>query len=63
MGSKYTEAQKNASLNYQKTKSQLKITIPKENLARYQEHARTKGVTMTELIVNLIENDMRTSQP
>lgn len=58
MGSKYTEAQKRAALNYQKDRAQIKITVSKEQRDLFQAHAERKGVTLTALIVGLLNNDM-----
>ena len=58
MGNKYTEAQKRASLNYQKDKAQIKITVSKKQREAYQKHAESKGTDLTKLIVGLLEKDM-----
>ena len=54
--SKYTEAQKRASLKYQQDKAQIKITVSKEQREKYQKLASDRGVTLTELIVSLLDN-------
>lgn len=59
MAEKYTEAQKRASIKYQKERAQIKITIPKEQRERWQKHAAQKGISMTELITELIENNIK----
>lgn len=58
MGNKYTEAQKRASLNYQKDKAQIKITVSKEQRDNFQRHAERKKTTLTALIVDLLNKDM-----
>ena len=58
MSGKYTDAQKKASLDYQKKMAQLKITVTKEERDLYQKHAREKGVTLTTLIKELLDKDM-----
>ena len=58
MAGKYTEAQKRASLNYQKDKAQIKITVSKEQRETYQKHAESKGLTLTALITYLLNKDM-----
>lgn len=64
MGEKYTEAQKRASLNYQKERAQVKITVSKEQRDRFQKHAERKGTTLTALIVDLLDKDIKkTGQP
>lgn len=56
MAEKYTEAQKRASLKYQADKAQIKITVSKAQREKYQKLAADRGVTLTELIVSLLES-------
>lgn len=56
MANKYTEAQKRASLKYQASKSQIKITVTPEQRERYKKLADDRGVTLTKLIVDLLES-------
>ena len=58
MGAKYTEAQKKASLNYQKDKAQIKFTVSLEQREKYQEYAKTKNTNLTKLIVDLLEKEI-----
>ena len=58
MGSKYTDAQKNASLKYQRSHAQIKITVSKDQKERYQRHVSRKGMNLTGLIVDLLEKDI-----
>ena len=58
MSGKYTDAQKKASLDYQKKMAQLKITVTKEERDLYQKHANKKGVTLTTLIKELLNKDL-----
>lgn len=58
MANKYTEAQKRASLNYQKGKAQIKITVSREQRELYQQHAERKGLTLTALITNLLNKEI-----
>ena len=58
MGKKYTEAQKKASLNYQKDKAQLKITVSREQRDKFQRHAERNGTTLTALIIDLLNKDI-----
>lgn len=55
MADKYTEAQKRASLKYQADKAQIKITVSKTQREEYQKLAADKGMTLTELIVSLLD--------
>lgn len=61
MAGKYTEAQKRASLAYQQDKAQIKLTVTKEMRAKYQNHAKSKNMTLTGLIIELLEADMHVS--
>lgn len=56
MAEKYTEAQKRASLKYQSEKAQIKITVTPEQRDKYQKLAADRGVTLTKLIVDLLES-------
>ena len=59
MSGRYTDAQKKASLDYQKKMAQLKITVTKEERDLYQKHANKKGVTLTTLITELLYKDIK----
>lgn len=56
------EAQKRALSKYLSNKAQLKITILPEQRERYQQHAKSKGISLTKLIVNLLEKDIEDSK-
>ena len=56
MGKEYTEAQKRASLNYQKNKAQIKITVTPEQRKHYKALAESKGLSLTQLIIKLLED-------
>lgn len=58
MGKEYTEAQKKASLTYQRSKAQIKITTEKEQRDAIKRYAESKGVSVTELFLNLVKEDM-----
>jgi len=58
MGNKYTEAQKKASLIYQRSKAQIKITTEKEQRDEIKRHAESKGMSVTELFLGLVKEDM-----
>lgn len=62
MGNKYTEAQKRASLNYQKDKAQIKITVSKEQRDQFQQHAENKNTTLKALIVDLLNEDIKNTR-
>lgn len=58
MGNKYTEAQKKASLAYQRNKAQIKITTEKEQRDQIKKYAESKGLSVTDLFLNLVYEDM-----
>lgn len=58
MGAIYTEAQKKASLNYQKNKAQIKITVNPEQRDKYQEYAKKQNTNLTKLIIDLLEKEI-----
>lgn len=58
MGKEYTEAQKRASLTYQRNKAQIKITTEKEQREEIKRYAESKGLSVTELFLNLVREDM-----
>ena len=58
MGKDYTEAQKRASLKYQANKAQIKITVSKEQRDKFQKHAESKGLPLTQLILDLLNKDI-----
>lgn len=62
MGKKYTEAQKKASLKYQAEKAQIKITVTPDQRDRYQKLASDRGKSLTQLIVDLLEDTIKDGQ-
>lgn len=60
MGGKYTEAQKRATAKY-KLNHRDKITLdfPKGSKDKYKAYAQSKGVSLTKLICDLVEKDMK----
>lgn len=60
MGSKYTEAQKRASQKYKAaSRDKLTLDIPKGSKERYKEHAEKRGKSLTALVVDLLERDIK----
>lgn len=57
MGGKYTDAQKKAILKYQENKTTIKITITPDQKEKYKQLAESKGLNLTQLIVNLLEKE------
>ena len=55
MGATYTEAQKKAILEYQKDKVKVQILISPEQREKYRAVAKSKGMNLTQLIVQLLE--------
>ena len=60
MASKYNEKAKERTMRYMKEKRQkLTLNLPLGDKDRYKAHAESKGLSLTALIVELIEKDMR----
>ena len=60
MGAKYTEAQNKATQKYLKTNyDQLSIRVPKGKREEYKNYAVSKNISLAQLIVDLIEKDMK----
>lgn len=55
MAEKYTEAQKRASYKYQADKVKIQILVTPEQREKYKALANSKGLSLTQLIVNLLE--------
>lgn len=56
---KYDEKAKERISRYlQKNCEQVRLTVPKGTLAKYKAFAATKGISMTEMIKQLVQADM-----
>ena len=55
MAEKYTEAQKRASYKYQADKVKIQILVSPDQRDKYKALANSKGLSLTQLIVNLLE--------
>jgi hypothetical protein len=56
---KYDEKAKERISRYlQKNCEQVRLTVPKGTLAKYKAFAATKGISMTEMIKQLVQSDM-----
>lgn len=59
----YNEASKKAIMKYMADKREdLKINLPKGKKDEYKTYAASKGISLTKLIVDLIEQDMNRGQ-
>ena len=59
MTRKYSEAQNKATQKYiQKTYDTITVRVPKGMRERYNAHAESKGISLTKLIIELLNNDM-----
>lgn len=59
----YNEASKKASMKYKAEKREdLKLNLPKGKKDEYKAFAASKGISLTKLIVDLIEKDMSRDQ-
>jgi hypothetical protein len=57
--SKYDEKAKNRIARcLQKNYEQVRLTVPKGTLAKYKAFAAAKGISMTEMIKQLVQADM-----
>lgn len=56
MANKYTEAQKKASLKYQENKVKIQILVTPEQREKYRVMASSRGLSLTQLIINLLED-------
>ena len=63
MAEKYTEAQKRASYKYQSDKVKIQILVTPEQRERYRALAEAKGLSLTQLIVKLLEAEKKEVQP
>ena len=55
MANKYTEAQKRATLKYQEDKVKIQILVTPDQRDKYKTLAKSKGLSLTQLIVKLLE--------
>ena len=56
----YSETSKNASMKYNKEKrDNLNINLPKGKKDEYKAFAESRGMSLTALIVKLIEDEMK----
>lgn len=56
----YDEVAKKASMKYNAEKREnLNLNLPKGRKEYYKAYAKKKGVSLTELLVSLVEQDMR----
>jgi len=62
MANKYTEAQKRATLKYQEDKVKIQILVTPEQREQYKAHAESKGTNLTQLIIELLNNDVKNTR-
>ena len=56
----YDEKSKERTMRYMKEKrDKLTLNLPAGDKERYKAHAETKGMSLTALIVDLLERDMQ----
>ena len=58
MASKYTEAQKKATLKYQADKVKIQILVTPDQREKYKALASSRGLNLTQLIIKLLEDAM-----
>jgi len=60
MGSKYTEAQKNASIKYlRENTDDIRIRVPKGKKEEYKQLAENNGMSLNALIIELLEQKIK----
>ena len=60
MGSKYTEAQKNASIKYlRENTDDIRIRVPKGKKDEYKALAERNGMSLNALIIELLEQKIK----
>lgn len=60
MGAKYTDAQKRATQKYKAaSRDKLTLDMPKGSKERYKAYAEQQGKSLTALIVELLEKDIK----
>ena len=56
----YNENAKNRTMRYMKeSRDKLTLNLPKGKKDEYKEYAQSKGMSLTELIMSLIDADMQ----
>ena len=56
----YNENAKNRTMKYMKeSRDKLTLNLPKGKKEEYKEYAQSKGMSLTELIMSLIDADMQ----
>ncbi len=59
----YNENAKNRTMKYMKeSRDKLTLNLPKGKKDEYKEYAQFKEMSLTELIMHLIEDDMKKNQ-
>ena len=56
MANKYTESQKRATIKYQENKVKIQILVTPEQREKYRAMASSRGLSLTQLIINLLED-------
>lgn len=53
-----TDKQKDSLKEYMKKIKEIKLRVPEEYLKPIQKHAKSKGMSVNQLIISLLEKDM-----
>ena len=53
-----TDKQKDSLKEYMKKIKDIKLRVPEEYLQPIKEHAKTKGMSVNQLVISLLEKDM-----
>lgn len=63
MGSQYTDAQKKASIKYiQEKTDDIRIRTPKGTKDRWKQAADAKNISLTQFVVDAVENAINTEK-
>lgn len=57
MGSKYTDAQKRATLKYFSNLVSIQIKVTPEQREKYRAQAKAQGMSLTEYIISKLEKE------
>ncbi len=53
-----TDKQKDSLKEYMKKIKDIKLRVPEEYLQSIKDHAKSKGMSMNQLVISLLEKDM-----
>lgn len=54
-----SEAARKAVAKYQAKLDEIKVRVPKGEREKYKQHAEAKGMSLNQLIIKLLDEDMK----